>query len=455
MTMFKKCALAAAVGLLATGAVHAQQRTLADLAAVPASNTLFISGASAPRDLLVGAGTNSICNAGTKSIFRQGIPGTPGNTIRLYGIVCQGNAASGLSGQNIAIYYSPLGSGWGVSPVRRGLQLPRLNTVSCPAGVGNATDTGENCTLNDTAVQAVPDVGVSDLSKNVVGVSPNVPTVSEIDAEFGASGIITTATKNSFALPMSSSELSSLTENATGGTVFAVTLNAALRNALIARTGIYPTSVVDGATTYATLSKAEIAGLFQSGNAAAVNPAALLGIPAGDFGVCRRLTGSGTQAVANQYFLNNPGSSSVGGSFDFASFANDDNAPTYAVVENIASSDVNTCMGGSGYRMGIVSIENAPPAGGGFAAINGVAPTKANVRNGVYDYYSEQVLTRNTLSGGKLSLFTGLDTQLSSSAVCSNAAAMVLPGVTVPAGSEACQMRSSRVGNQAGVNARR
>jgi hypothetical protein len=32
---------------------------------------------------------------------------------------------------------------------------------------------------------------------------------------------------------------------------------------------------------------------------------------------------------------------------------------------------------------------------------------------------------------------------------------MVLPGVTVPAASQACQMRSSRVGNQAGVNARR
>jgi hypothetical protein len=108
--------------------------------------------------------------------------------------------------------------------------------------------------------------------------------------------------------------------------------------------------------------------------------------------------------------------------------------------------------------MGIVSIENAPPTGGSNVAINGVAATKANVRNGVYDYYSEQVILQSGLSGTKLAIFNALDTNsLSTQSICSNAAAMVLPGVTVSAANAAasCQMRSSRQGNQGGINARR
>ena len=454
--MFKKCAIAAALGLVAAGTAHAQT-DLSRLQNVPAGNTLFISGASAPRSLIVGAGTDAVCNTGTKRIFRQDqSTGLGSNTLRLYGILCVGNSSSGASGQDIAIYYSPIGSLWGVTPVRRGLAVPRLNLANCPAS-GATSDTA-NCTAGSALpTQAVPDAGVSDLSKNIVAIAPNVPTTADIDAEFVTAGIIGSATRSSMALPLSTAERASLTEKATGGTIFGVQVNQALRDALIARTGIYTTSVVDG-STYPVLSKAEISSLMLTGNPAAADAAALLGVAAGDFTLCRRLTGSGTQAVANAYFLNNPTAAAVQGGAGFATNA-DDSAGTpsaYDVQEAVASSDVSTCMGGAGYRMGILSIENAAPTGGGYVAINGVAPTKANVRNGIYDYYSEQVLLQNGLSGSKLAIFNALDTNaLSTQAICSNAAAMVLPGVTVSAANANCQMRSSRTGNQGGVNARR
>jgi hypothetical protein len=454
--MFKKSLIAAAIGLVAVGSAHAQTDK-ARLQAVPAANTLFISGASAPRSLIVGAGTDAVCTSGTKRIFRQDqSTGLGANTLRLYGIVCTGNALSGASGQDIAVYYSPIGSLWGVTPVRRALPVPRLNLANCP----DAGSTGDSVTCTGAALptQAAPDAGVSDLSKNIVAIAPNVPLAADIDAEFTLAGIVGATTKNSMATALSSAERATLTEKATGGTIFGVQVNKALRDALVARGGIYTTSLADGTPV---LSRAEIASLMISGNTAAADAAALLGVPAGDFTLCRRLTGSGTQAVANAYFLNNPVSFAVGGGAAFATNA-DDSAGTpssYDVQESVASSDVATCMNGAGYRMGILSIESAVPTTGGsgaYVAINGVAATKANVRNGMYDYYSEQVLLQNGLSGTKLAIFNALDANaLSTQSICSNAAAMVLPGVTVSVANASCQMLSSRQGNQGGVNARR
>lgn len=455
--MFKKCLIAAAIGLIAAGSAHAQTDK-ARLQAVPASNTLFISGASAPRALIVGAGTDAICTSGTKRIFRQDqSTGLGANTLRLYGIVCTGNASSGASGQDVAIYYSPIGSLWGVTPVRRALPVPRLNLANC-ADTGSTTD-AVNCTGTALPVQVAPDAGVSDLSKNIVAIAPNVPSVADIDAEFLTAGIVGSTTKSSMATALSSAERATLTEKATGGTIFGVQVNKALRDALVARSGIYTTTAADGTTP--VLSRAEIASLMISGNTAAADAAALLGVAAGDFTLCRRLTGSGTQAVANAYFLNNPVSFSVNGGAGFATNS-DDSAGTpssYDVQEAVASSDVSTCMNGAGYRMGILSIENAVSTTGGagaYVAINGVIPSKANVRNGVYDYFSEQVLLQNGLSGTKLAIFNALDTNaLSTQSICSNASAMVLPGVTVSVANASCQMLSSRQGNQGGVNARR
>jgi hypothetical protein len=454
--MFKKSLIAAAIGLVAVGSAHAQTDK-ARLQAVSAANTLFISGASAPRSLIVGAGTDAVCTSGTKRIFRQDqSTGLGANTLRLYGIVCTGNSLSGASGQDIAIYYSPLGSLWGVTPVRRALPVPRLNLANCP----DAGSTGDSVTCTGAALptQAAPDAGVSDLSKNIVAIAPNVPLAADIDAEFTLAGIVGATTKNSMATALSSAERATLTEKATGGTIFGVQVNKALRDALVARGGIYTTSLSDGTPV---LSRAEIASLMISGNPAAGDAAALLGVSAGNFTLCRRLTGSGTQAVANAYFLNNPVSLSVGGGRSFATNADDSFGPdsSYDVQEAVASSDVATCMNGAGYRMGILSIENAVPTTGGsgaYVAINGVAATKANVRNGVYDYYSEQVLLQSGLSGTKLAIFNALDANaLSTQSICSNAAAMVLPGVTVSAANASCQMLSSRQGNQGGVNASR
>ena len=125
--------------------------------------------------------------------------------------------------------------------------------------------------------------------------------------------------------------------------------------------------------------------------------------------VCRRTPGSGTQASSNLYFANNP----CGGTANqYTPVAGSTTAVPSAtgvlsVIQNASSGAVETCLGnvdnvadatGGAYGFGVLGRENNPqPTVGGvvqdrgyrYVKLSGVAPGRAAVVSGDYDYVVE------------------------------------------------------------------
>ncbi|MBI3560664.1 MAG: hypothetical protein HY080_02960 [Gammaproteobacteria bacterium] len=183
-----------------------------------------------------------------------------------------------------------------------------------------------------------------------------------------------------------------------------------------------------------SLSKAEVTAIFSG----TITNWSGLGMPTlsggfGDMAICRRVVGSGTQAGANAYFLENPCRTGAnGGKRDFVTAAAT-NGAGYTVVEGFGSGNVIAChnsafagdtsattgapgiVGVTG-SIGIQGLEKLPGATDHwhYVRINGVAPTIANYLNGKYDYAFENTLQFNsTLSTTSLeyALATELQTQ--------------------------------------------
>ena len=81
--------------------------------------------------------------------------------------------------------------------------------------------------------------------------------------------------------------------------------------------------------------------------------------------------------------------------------ASDSNAPEVVINEGSGTSNVITYLNGipaTQYGIGLVSKENAPAVGANWkhVAIDGIAPTRDNVKNGKYDYVVEQTMQWNT-----------------------------------------------------------
>jgi hypothetical protein len=162
--------------------------------------------------------------------------------------------------------------------------------------------------------------------------------------------------------------------------------------------------------------------------------------------VCRRVQGSGAQAIANAYFNNFPcaasshvpGVASPSRMSDSASATETASTITvnpdagFTIIENPTSGKVRDCLvkavnGGAhsfthltdsgvykiatvnfgigGYRaIGILSLDSTPNTNGSgstqpntwdFRQLNGMAPTKTNLRNGNYDFFGEQFFQYN------------------------------------------------------------
>lgn len=141
--------------------------------------------------------------------------------------------------------------------------------------------------------------------------------------------------------------------------------------------------------------------------------------------VCRRVAGSGTQAASNAYFANNPcGGGDVyvplnaGGGAISATGA-------VSVVAGSGTGNVESCLGtvaenaaGTAYALGVIGRENNPrpmvngvqqDKGYRFVKLNGVAPERANVINGTYEFVVESTMQwaktgANAPTGDKLDL---------------------------------------------------
>lgn len=235
------------------------------------------------------------------------------------------------AGQNaIVVYRTKGGSVWGVDPVARNTLIESLNVVDTCGTLGAGTSASPfTCGFVDRA----PDAGVSDVAP----------------ALFKGAGINTEG--ETPAAPLSEDELAELTANPIYALAF----------------GLPVTTNVPATTNFNRATVAAImAGNFKGWNKVDSSLT-------GDIVICRRVPGSGTQAVSNLWAANFPcgASNSITARASTTGYSNDvdgpdniagntdDNMPVYTinasttstgsaaklwVVENSTSGDVKKCL---------------------------------------------------------------------------------------------------------------
>jgi len=307
---------AVAFTAMAAGQAHAALSAAEQLIvndAVSNGRVLFISGASATQK-----GFTGIIN----SMFT-------GTTIRFANTTASskdfeavagklGAGAGAWSNQNVIIIDRVKGgSVWGVDPVARATAIESLDVTSATCGSAGAGTSASPyvCSATPLAGYMVPDAGVSDVAPTLFQTPYN--TEGETAAE-----------------SLNAAELAELVANPIYALAFGVpvTKNVPLVN----------------------LNKAAVSAIM-TGNVGTWNQVDA-SLPADDIVVCRRVPGSGTQAVDNMYFGNFPcdtGLANNGPADRYASGAWDDATRKFTVtggtgglvvVENSTSGDVVNCL---------------------------------------------------------------------------------------------------------------
>ncbi len=289
----------------------------------------------------------------------------------------------GLGGKNIALWKRDSGgSSTGVFQVA--LALPSNDLV---ISSGSCTSTGAVASYNAgtavysftcTQVETVraPDIGFSDVEPAFfTGV--NVP--DDLFADYGGG--------------LSTTDLAGLTIVPTFQTVFAVAVSNKLFTAL---------QTAQGTSGVPSISTNVAGSLFRGELADPANGKGwhALGVatPDSQVNVCRRVPGSGTQAAANLQFSNFPCS----GTAINAPVRNDAsdtgvnniNGPftggSLHVYEGPSTGNVRSCLTNANtqnaYAIGHVSRENAETAAWKFVALDGMVPSRDNMKDGKYTY---------------------------------------------------------------------
>lgn len=351
----------------------------ATTAAIPASRTLVIAGASAARDAVEAAVRDSLCAAGTFTRFRVNSTNAPdlraySCSLRNPGVVSGVTIVNpALQGLSAAFYYrSEGGSIYGPGSIAKNVAVARLvvtsactvadgaNSFLCPVNTGSPGSGGYTLLPADTGGGAnvshqVAQLGVSDLEPAMF-TGENWPDAGVLAGEPGP-GVMAGLP----AVPVL-------------GQAFGI--------------------VVRSSQTLTSLTKQDISGIFAGnyGDWSQINGSGTTGL----ITICRREPGSGTQTGASVYFLGANCSSGNAGAFVRAP-ANDLFGNT--VVENPTSSSVTTCMSDSPLAIGIV-VGNAAPALTKFVSISGsplptttIAP-KHIASLGQSDYWYEATFTK-------------------------------------------------------------
>ena len=373
-------------------------------AQVAATDTvkIYVSGATAFRNIIGGLFTQN-CSADI-DIFYSNI-GTfggvafaaNGDAHRVYACTMKGDSPI-LAGKKVAFFKSDLGgSGQGVFPVyfggAEGATRPFLNLSTCgvKGTYGAATYL---CTGEQTQI---PMAGVSDVEPglfkgvNVPGDDPNYPPDG-----------------------LSETQLADLNTSPMFQLVAAMAVNKALRDALQTEQGLTVGSEAE--VDRPTISRIQATSLF-SGTLS--DPALGLGwqslVSANDakrnsrVNICRRVNGSGTQAMANAFITEFPcnGNGPTPADFGFSDAGLTNSTASVGpngkmfVFEGSTTGNVITCLNtaetNSAYAIGHVSKENAPATTGTIGnwrhvKVDGVAPNRDNVKKGKYTYFFESTM---------------------------------------------------------------
>lgn len=202
------------------------------------------------------------------------------------------------------------------------------------------------------------------------------------------------------------------TQPATFSQVFGVAVSPSLYLALQSAQGITPNLDNTAAAGQPSITKAQYASIVNdSFNTAKQDISAILGVgAAGDkLTVCRRVSTSGTQASSNQFFLNYfvGGDGVAAGALapaDQATYGAGSGLDSYEVLEGSGTGNARTCLSGTGYAIGVLSLENYPDAtnrsGGqradrkfryvkinGVAAYNGATKSTDTAKAGQYEFW--------------------------------------------------------------------
>lgn len=308
--------------LCATACVGFAGQAMAQVSSVPAAQTivndantnnrvLFISGASAVQNGL-GQIAASLFQPGTSYLFHpSAASGRTSADYRAYaGRLARAAGGWPIGTPVIIVNRARGGSVWGVNPVARGAAIENLavTTASCTAGSG----TSGAPFLCNTLVDTVPDAGVSDVAPKL------------FDDVFNTEG-------EPAEPKLTTAELSSLAAEPIYGLAFGI-------------------PVTDNLPLF-FLNKAIVSSIMSGGVSTWDQVDASL--PADDVLICRRVNGSGSQAVANLYYGNYPcgaGNAPVDRdavpTFDQVSrtFVVEGGTGGLNVIENSSSGNVRTCL---------------------------------------------------------------------------------------------------------------
>jgi hypothetical protein len=430
--------LVAAFGLL--GNVQAQGISAAD--ALVAPTQFFMSGATANVATIVSAVKTAMCANGSTQYNPSG-----SNATRFIAIACN----SPLAGGNAVFYYTSLGSNFGVNPPLyngTGVKTPKLDLNTCSGTTCNGWTSNANSTI--------PELGYGDINP-LAFTGPNTPTAAALSAEFNSLfGNFATAYPELFNAMKEDSAANGDTQIfPVNGMTFAILISNTLATALGGSANSYPL----GLSTNQSVSTPTIAGLMSGAYTTGAQALSALGIsdpsPSNvtKVAVCTRPATSGTKAWANIFFLGAGGAPKAGNATAAASGGNWSNQQV-AIVENIGSSDLRTCMNRASAQgipaIGISSLEVAQlplgttpsPATTGLrtdttyavARIDGVSPDNAvvgdrvNTRNGLYTYVGEATMqSRGDLSATQEAIKDAMVAALNSSSVCALSGPTTLP----------------------------
>lgn len=421
-----RLAVAAACALAGSSAFALPQGTINPASPGPNDIIIHYSGATAQLNT-VSALAGTFCNAASLDTYNNKAGNSAGNgfpnaTHRT--ITCTLlNAApvpAAIQGKNLYFSYQQNGGSiYGVTPVIDQINLPMMKVFGGVCAGAHPTFTCDNG--NDAAA---PLSATSDqyLAKPVAGGSDVEP------AMFTGSNIAGLA----FGAPTGTNYVAQQAFNV----VFGVAVSCALLDH-----SIYTTCAGQGIASgpIKLLTRDSIASIFSGVKGAwqtvpefGLDANVLTGGSAGtEIHVCRRKPGSGTQASAQAYYLNQECGSP---SRVFVT-----NASAGARVEEISDSTkiLTECMNVQSAAIGISSMEKPPNATNGtkwaYVQIDGVDPTLQNASFGKYDYMFENSMQYNSavITGNQLSFISALFTAAQDPAVL-----VGKPGVlAIPVGS--------------------
>lgn len=393
--------------------------------------TLYLAGASA-EDKNIGLLVKDLCVSNTLDTYLDlANTAKPGASYTAYFCQIDSKKVSGLTVTNpkVLIYKrSAGGSAMGVSP----LLGTASSTTSQPIDFMSVSS--KNCSVQSTNVYGCTvNAGTTDIQQHTVdmGVSDVNPEMFTGDnTPDGFDPVNATTVKNL------------LVVKAAAALAFGVPVTKDLRDTL-QRAEIVQgrlDAACEGDETEAcmpSLNKEQISSLY-AGKVTNWDSFKVNGQPLSKYAsavpanklvhICRRVQGSGTQAVTNAFYLSNPcnatdsripPASKDSSHNPLAVVSNPLTGPL--VIENSGSGDVEVCLNdfdngttnlganhptGKGYTawaIGVQSLEKNATLSNNyrFVKVNGVAPTLENIANGSYQQWGESTFQyRNTAAKG-------------------------------------------------------